>query len=149
MFNVCFDVLAVELFQNIERNFAGSETFDCYRVRKLGIFLFELSLNFFRGKADFELFFHCAEMIDFVIHFFLRLKRYCQKTVVFTNVSGAKGGTRTPTVARQILSLVRLPVPPLSQEYNFPPFRKAKKLCRVIKSRKKMVGPKGFEPSTH
>jgi hypothetical protein len=30
-------------------------------------------------------------------------------------VPGAKGGTRTPTgVTRQILSLVRLPIPPLS-----------------------------------
>src|SRR5579884_2417590 len=31
-------------------------------------------------------------------------------------VRGARGGTRTPTVAREILSLVRLPVPPLSRE---------------------------------
>jgi hypothetical protein len=31
-------------------------------------------------------------------------------------IVGAKGGTRTPTgVTRQILSLVRLPIPPLSR----------------------------------
>ena len=32
VFDVCFDVLAVELLKNIEGNFAGSETFYRYRV---------------------------------------------------------------------------------------------------------------------
>ena len=31
--------------------------------------------------------------------------------------TGAKGGTRTPRFPRQILSLVRLPIPPLSHLY--------------------------------